>query len=185
LPKCIDYTGVKGSHSANKKTKLWIQQRSKGQPKAPLVWGHRTVRCTPESVRCTTGQCPVHQRTPTRTRHLREFPEALRYNSPDCPVYTGQCPVLQGTAASGTRQPREFNSAAPLKFTGLSGASTEQRLLPRQRSPAGAFNARQRRAVVRHAHTGAPDSEQFMSGVHRTSRRAQKSEAPTVRIQRQ
>jgi hypothetical protein len=22
----------------------------------------------------------------------------LRYNSPDCPVYTGQCPVLQGTA---------------------------------------------------------------------------------------
>jgi hypothetical protein len=176
---------LKGSYLANKKIKYWIQQRSKGQPKASLVWGHRTVRCTPESVRCTTGQCPVHQRTPTRTRHLREFPEALRYNSPDCPVYTGQCPVLQGTAASGTRQPREFNSAAPLKFTGLSGASTEQRLLPRQRSPAGAFNARQRRAVVRHAHTGAPDSEQFMSGVHRTSRRAQKSEAPTVRIQRQ
>jgi hypothetical protein len=59
---------------------------------------HRTVRCTPDSVRCTTGQCPVHQRTPTQTRHLREFPEALRYNSLDCPVYTGQCPVLQGTA---------------------------------------------------------------------------------------
>jgi hypothetical protein len=36
-------------------------------------------------------------------------------------VYTGQCPVLQGTAASGTRQPREFTAAAPLKFTGLSG----------------------------------------------------------------
>ena len=27
-----------------------------------------------------------------------ENPEALRYNSPDCPVYTGQCPVLQRTA---------------------------------------------------------------------------------------
>jgi hypothetical protein len=40
----------------------------------------------------------VHQRTPSRTRHLRENPEALRYNSPDCLVYTGQCPVLQGTA---------------------------------------------------------------------------------------
>jgi hypothetical protein len=25
LPKCIDYTGVQGSHSANKKTKFWIQ----------------------------------------------------------------------------------------------------------------------------------------------------------------
>jgi hypothetical protein len=68
-----------------------------------------------------TGQCPVHQRTTTQTRHLREFLEALRYNSPDCPVYTGQCPVLQGSAASGTRQPREITSAAPLKFTGLSG----------------------------------------------------------------
>jgi hypothetical protein len=42
----------------------------------------------------------VHQRTPTQTRHLREIPEALPYNSPDCPVYTGQCPVLQGTAPS-------------------------------------------------------------------------------------
>jgi hypothetical protein len=52
----------------------------------------------PDSVRCTTGQCPVHQRTPSQTYHLRENPEALRYNSPDCPVYTGQCPVLQGTA---------------------------------------------------------------------------------------
>jgi hypothetical protein len=70
---------------------------------------HRTVRCTPDSVRCPTGQCPVHQRTPARTRHLREFLEALRYNSPDCPVYTGQCPVLQRSASSGTRQPREFD----------------------------------------------------------------------------
>jgi hypothetical protein len=52
----------------------------------------------PDSVRCTTGQCPVHQRTPSQTHHLRENPEELRYNSPDYPVYTGQCPVLQGTA---------------------------------------------------------------------------------------
>jgi hypothetical protein len=40
----------------------------------------------------------VHQRTPTQTSHLREIPETFRYNSLDCPVYTGQCPVLQGTA---------------------------------------------------------------------------------------
>jgi hypothetical protein len=31
--------------------------------------------------------CPVHQGTPSQTLHLREFSEALRYNSPDCPVY--------------------------------------------------------------------------------------------------
>jgi hypothetical protein len=41
----------------------------------------------------------VHQRTPSQTRHLRENPEALHYNSPDCPVYTGQCPLLQGRAS--------------------------------------------------------------------------------------
>ena len=41
----------------------------------------------------------MHQRTPTQTRHLRENPKGLRYNSPDCPVYTRQCPVLQGRAA--------------------------------------------------------------------------------------
>jgi hypothetical protein len=47
-----------------------------------------------------------------------------------------------------------------------------------------AFNARQKRAEVRLARTGTPDIEQYMSGVHRTSRRAQKSEAPTVESQR-
>jgi hypothetical protein len=36
-----------------------------------------------------------------------KFQRRLRYNSPDCPV-------LQGRAASGTRQPREFIEAAPL-----------------------------------------------------------------------
>jgi hypothetical protein len=61
-----------------------------------------------------TGQCPVHQKNPTPTRHLREFFRLARYNSPDCPVYTGQCPVLQGSAASGTRQPRERAAGAPL-----------------------------------------------------------------------
>jgi hypothetical protein len=43
----------------------------------------------------TTGECPVHQGTPSQTPRLWENPEALLYNSPDCPVYTGQCPVLQ------------------------------------------------------------------------------------------
>jgi hypothetical protein len=37
--------------------------------------------------RCATGQCPVHQETQRPTLHLREFSEALCYNSPDCPVY--------------------------------------------------------------------------------------------------
>jgi hypothetical protein len=76
---------------ANKKIKYWVQQKSKGITEGTSGLAHRTVRCG-------TGQCPVHQRTPSQTRHLREIPEALRYNSSDCPVYTGQCSVLQGTA---------------------------------------------------------------------------------------
>jgi hypothetical protein len=40
-----------------------------------------------QTVRCATGQCPVQQRTPSSTLHLREFSEALHYNSPDCLVY--------------------------------------------------------------------------------------------------
>jgi hypothetical protein len=80
-----------------------------GAPDCPVC--HRTVNST----------CPVHQGTQTPTRHLREIPRRLGYNSPDCPVYTGQCPVRQGKSASGTRQPRVRAAAAPLKFTGLSG----------------------------------------------------------------
>jgi hypothetical protein len=68
-----------------------------------------------DSVRCTTGQCPVHQGPQLRTAHLREFWRPVRYNSPDCPV----------------------------SHRTVSGVPAEQRLLPRQRSPAMAFNARQ------------------------------------------
>jgi hypothetical protein len=40
----------------------------------------------PDSVWCTTGQCPVHQDRITQISHSRVSTGALRYNSPDCPV---------------------------------------------------------------------------------------------------
>jgi hypothetical protein len=121
LPKCIDYTGIKGSLSANKKTKFWIQQRSKVATEGPLVWStglsgvhrtvsgvhrtvsgapedsnsnsppsgisrgtraiiHRTVRCTPDSVRCAKGERPQELASFGNLQRL------VRYNSPDCPV---------------------------------------------------------------------------------------------------
>jgi hypothetical protein len=40
---------------------------------------HRTVRCA-------TGQCPVHQGESTQIPQLRVSQAQLRYNSPDCPV---------------------------------------------------------------------------------------------------
>jgi hypothetical protein len=127
---------------------------------------------------------PVHQRTPTRTRHLREFLRPARYNSPDCPVYTRQCPVLQGSAASRTRQPRDFTSSRSAIIHRTVRCTSGVTTISAPTATCGAFNARSARAEGRRAHTGAPDNEQELSGVHRTSRRAQKSEAPTVRIQR-
>jgi hypothetical protein len=86
---------------------------------------HRTVRCA-------TPQCPVHQGTSSQTLHLRENSEVLRYNSPDCPVYTGQCPVLHRRAtlnspASGIRS-AIIHRTCPV-HTGLSSEPAEQRLL--------------------------------------------------------
>jgi hypothetical protein len=159
LPKCIDYTGVKGSLSANKKTKFWIQQKSKVGTEGLLVWEHRTVRCTPDSVRCTRG---LQHKLAT----FGNFQRRLRYNSPDCPVYTGQCPVRQGRSASGTRQLRETPTASPLKFTGLSGVHRTVRCnsgataISAPTALYRAFNARSARADVRRAHSGTPDMEQ-------------------------
>jgi hypothetical protein len=155
----MDYTGVKGSHSANKKTKFWIQQRSKVGTEGPLVWEHRTVRCTPDSVRCTRG---LQRQLAT----FGNFQRRLRYNSPDCPVYTGQCPVRQGRSASGTRQLRETLTASPLKFTGLSGVHRTVRcdsgatVVSAPTDTCCAINARAARADVRRAHSGTPDKEQ-------------------------
>jgi hypothetical protein len=157
LPKCIDYTCVKGSHSANKKISFGFNKGAKRQSKAPLVWGHRTVRCTPNSVRCTRGlqlklatfgnfqrhsaiihrtvRCSKEER-PLELASLGKTQRLLRYNSPDCPVYTG-----------------------------LSGATPEQRLL-RANGYLQAHSMRARSAQK----SGTPIL------AHRTSRRAQKSE---------
>jgi hypothetical protein len=62
-----------------KKPRKWFKQKSKRQPGRHPGLAHRTVRCA-------TGQCPMHQGGRSQTRYLREFPRALRYNSPDCPV---------------------------------------------------------------------------------------------------
>jgi murein endopeptidase len=110
---------------------------------------HRTVRCTPDSVRCSK------EARPPELASLGNAQQPLRYNSPDMSGVhrTVRC-ILGATAIS-----------APT-------------------ATCDAFNARAARAEGRRAHTGAPDMEQYMSGVHRTSRRAHKSGAPTVRIQR-
>jgi hypothetical protein len=130
-------------------------------PKGSLVWRTRLSGGAPDSVRCTRGPR-------AELLSLGIFLKPARYNSPDCPVYTGQCPVLQEDAAS---ELGSFGNLQWLLRYNSSDMSSVHRTVrcnrgatatSRQRSPAGAFNARQKRAEVRHAHTGAPDIEQYI-----------------------
>jgi hypothetical protein len=117
---------------------------------------HRTVRCTPDSVRCAKGGQPQELASFGKLQRL------VHYNSPDCPVCTG---------LSGVHRTVRCDSGA----TANSAPTATCR----------AINARTAHAGVRIAHAGTPDSKQYLSGVHRTPRRTHKSEAPTVRLQRQ
>ena len=128
---------------------------------------HRTVRCTPDSVRC------AKEERPQELASFGKLQRPVRYNSPDCPVYTG-----------------------------LSGATPEQRLSPHQRlsaahlmralraqmagAPTPAHRTRNSRCPVCTRHPGGPTSQKLqrsephgfgdvagapdMSGVHRTVR---------------
>jgi hypothetical protein len=177
LPKCIDCTGVKGSPQPIKRPSFGFNKGAKRQPKALWSRGtglsgvHRTVsgaQPDPNSNSPPSGisrgtraiihrtvRC-VKEARPQELASFGNLQRLVRYNSPDM---------------SGVHRTVRCNSGAT-----ATSAST---------ATCGALNARAARAEGRRAHTGAPDKEQCMSGVHRTSRRAHKSEAPTVRIQRQ
>jgi hypothetical protein len=93
-------------------------------------------------------------------------------------MYIGQCPVLQRDAARElaslgiSRRLLRYNSPD------MSGVHRTVRCIrgataiSAPTATCDALNARAARAEVKRAHTGAPDNEQDMSGVHRTSRRA-------------
>jgi hypothetical protein len=88
-------TGVKGSQQTNKKIDKGFKYKELKSAEVCPGLAHRTVRCA-------TGQCPVHQGLQLRTAHLQEFWRPLRYNSPDCPVEqrtvsggAPDCPVCQ------------------------------------------------------------------------------------------
>jgi hypothetical protein len=107
------------------------------------------------TVRCATRQCPVHQGLQLRTAHLQEFCEPLRYNSPDCPV--AHRTVRCASRATAT-------SAPTVAYNRIKCATVH--------------------AEVRHAPEGASDSLQDLSGAPPDCPVAQKTEAPTVIIQR-
>jgi hypothetical protein len=158
----------KGSHLANKKTKYWVQQKSKGTTEGTSGLAHRTVRCA-------TRQCPVHQRTPSQTRHLRENPEALRYNSPDCPELQGTVPQELASFGNSQRLVR-YNS---LDMSGVHRSvwcAIEATDTSASMATCSALNARQR---AQKSGTPILAHRTLYSTCpvrHRTSRRAQKTE---------
>jgi hypothetical protein len=100
-------------------------------------------------------------------------------------VFTEQCPVLQEDAAlnspvSGIRIGcfAIIHRTCPV-YTGLSGVTAEQRLLQAPTATCSALNARQR-AEVRHAHAGASDTPQCMSGAPPDIKAGLAVRAPTV-----
>jgi hypothetical protein len=150
-----------------KRTRKGFNKESKGITEGCPGLAHRTVRCA-------TGQCPVHQGTSSQTSHLREFSETLHYNSPD--YTTGQCPVLQRRAALNSPA-SDFRSAIIYRtcpvHTGLSGEPAEQWLLR--------ANSRLQRIKCAPARAGGtPDSLQDLSGAPPDSQAGPQVRAPTV-----
>jgi hypothetical protein len=128
-----------------------------------------------DSVRCTRGPR-------AELLSLGNFQKPARYNSPDCPVYTGQCPVLQEDAASELGSLGKSQRLLRYNSPDMPGVHRTVRCIcgatatSRQRTPATAINARQSAQA-----SGMPmlAHRTFYSTCpvhHRTSRRAQKSE---------
>jgi hypothetical protein len=120
-----------------------------------------------------------------------------RYNSPDCPVYTGQCPVYTGqcpvlhevaapnSPVSGIR----FGCSAIIHrtcpvYTGLSGVTAGATATSGANGYLQCIKCAPARAEVRHAHAGAPDTLQYMSGAPQDIKAGPEDRAPTVESQR-
>jgi hypothetical protein len=127
----------------------------------------------PDSVWCATGLCPVHQRTPSQTRHLRENPEALRYNSPNCPVPQGRAALELASLGNSLRY-NPPDCPVNQQSNGYFAPTVTCR----------SIKCAPERAEVRHARSGAPDTLQCMSGVPPDIQAGPEVRAPTVRTQR-
>ena len=128
---------------------------------------HRTVRCTPDSVRCAKGG------RPQELASFRKRQRLVRYNSPDCPVCTG----LSGATPKQRSSPRQRLSAAHL-MRALRAQESE--------SPMLAHRTSNSTCPVCTGHPGGPTSQKLqrsesngsddvaggtgLSGVHRTVR---------------
>jgi hypothetical protein len=158
-----------------KRPKLGSKLRAKGVPEASLVWRTGLSGGAPDSVRCTRGPR-------AELLSLGIFQEPVRYNSPDCPVYTGQCPVLQRDAALELASLGIARRLLRYNSPDMSGVHRTVRCIlgatatSRQRSSATAINARQSAQASGTPMMAHRTVNSSCPVRHRTSWRAQKSE---------
>jgi hypothetical protein len=138
-----------------KRSKKDSNIESKSQPKCPLVWRTGLSGVPPDSVRCTKDSNSQLLTFGNSRSQYAIIHRTVRWR-------TGQCPVAHRTVrcASGATT----TSAPTVGCNRIKYATV--------------------RAEVRHAPEGAPDSLHDLSGAPPDCPVAQKTEAPTVRIQR-
>jgi hypothetical protein len=122
----------------------------------------------------------VHQGTPSQTLHLRKFSEALRYNSPDCPVHHRTVSGASGESDSELASfgfPLRYNSSdCPVSQRSNGYFARNGRLQRIKCAPA--------RAEDRARAGGTPDSLQDLSGAPPDSQAGPQVRAPMVGTQR-
>jgi hypothetical protein len=145
-----------------KRLKKDSNTREQSQPKCALVWRTRLSGVPPDSVRCSTDsvRCTRDSNSELLTFGNSGGRSAIIHWTVRCS--TGQCPVAHQTVRCA------------------SGATATSR----QRSSAESIKCAAVRARVRAEPDGAPDTEQCLSGAPPDCPVAQKTEAPTVGIQR-
>jgi hypothetical protein len=120
-----------------KRSSIGFNKGAKRQPKAPLVWGHRTVRCT-------TGQCPVLQgksclrNSPASGIHFSRSAKIHRsvrciHGATAISAPTATCDALNARAARA--EVRRAHTGAPDSQQYRSGAPPDIQAGPEVRTP--------------------------------------------------
>jgi hypothetical protein len=166
-----------------KRPSIGFNKRAKRQPKAPLVWRTGLSGGPPDM-----SGAPEDSKLKLVT--FGKIQRQLHYNSPDCPVYTGH------VRCSKEERPQELASLGissrlfRYNSPDMSGVHQTVRCNSGATTTSGANGYLQRiycapaRAEVRHAHAGAPDTLQYMSGAPPDIQAGPEVRAPTVGTQR-
>jgi hypothetical protein len=137
----------------------------------------------PDTVRCTRGPR-------AELLSLGNFQSRRAIIDQTCPVYTGQCPVLQEDAAlelgslGNSQQLLRYNSPDMSGVHRTVRCNCGATATSAPTATCKCIKCAPARAEVRHAHAGAPDTLQCMSGAPPDIQAGPEDRAPTVRTQR-